>query len=132
MTFWLSLPVHSGSLKRIDYPKRICLAHALSFECFHCSLLKHAHVIYCDFSGCKKDNLQMKNCGVFLIFAQNIDCGYTLELRNLCFRAKIRKNVYPCKPQFYYIKVGCKGVYITRTCYPDVLKELIFMFYLSL
>ena len=19
------------------------------------------------------------------------------------------KNVYPCKPQFYYIKVGCKG-----------------------
>ena len=28
---------------------------------------------------------------------------------NLCFRAKIRKNDYPCKPQFYYIKVGCKG-----------------------
>ena len=22
---------------------------------------------------------------------------------NLCFRAKIRKNVYPCKSQFYYI-----------------------------
>ena len=39
---------------------------------------------------------------------------------NLCFRAKIRKNVYPCKPQFYYIKVGCKGVHITRTCYHDV------------
>ena len=34
---YFSLPVHSGSLKRIDYPKRICLAHALSFECFHCS-----------------------------------------------------------------------------------------------
>ena len=30
---------------------------------------------------------------------------------NLCFRAKKEKNVYPCKPQFYYIKVGCKGVY---------------------
>ena len=28
---------------------------------------------------------------------------------NLCFRAKIRKNEYPGKPQFYYIKVGCKG-----------------------
>ena len=25
------------------------------------------------------------------------------------FKAKIRKNVYPYKPQFYYIKVGCKG-----------------------
>ena len=35
--FWLSLPVHSGSLKRINYLKHICLAHPLSFECFHCS-----------------------------------------------------------------------------------------------
>ena len=35
------------------------------------------------------------------------------------FGAKIRKNVYPCKPQFYHIKAGCKGVYITRTCYHD-------------
>ena len=37
MAFWLSLPVDLGSLKRIDYPKQICLAHPLSFECFHCS-----------------------------------------------------------------------------------------------
>ena len=29
------------------------------------------------------------------------------------------KNVYPCKPQFYYIIVGYKGVNITRTCYHD-------------
>ena len=67
----------------------------------------------------------MKNCDIFLIFAQNIDCGYTLEpvlttTHNLCFRAKIKKNVYPCKPQFYYTEVGCKGVYITRTCFHDV------------
>ena len=34
---YLSLPVYSGSLKRIDYPKQICLAHPLSFECLHCS-----------------------------------------------------------------------------------------------
>ena len=25
----------------------------------------------------------------------------------------------PVKPQFFYIKVGCKGVQITRTCFPD-------------
>ena len=31
------------------------------------------------FHGCKNDNLQMKNCDIFLIFAQNIDRGYTLE-----------------------------------------------------
>ena len=29
---------------------------------------------------------------------------------NLCFRVKVRKNVYPCKPQLYYTKVGCEGV----------------------
>ena len=29
--------------------------------------------------------------------------------------------VYHCKPQFYYIKVGCKGVCVTRTSYPDVI-----------
>ena len=31
------------------------------------------------FTAVKKDNFQMKNCDVFLIFAQNIDSGYTLE-----------------------------------------------------
>ena len=53
------------------------------------------------FHGRKNDNFQMKNCDIFLFFAQNIDCGYTLEpphneavltcTHNLCFRAKIRK-----------------------------------------
>ena len=28
-------------------------------------------------------------------------------------------NVYPCKPQFYYIKVGFKGVLIIQVCFPD-------------
>ena len=40
---------------------------------------------------------------LFHISAQNIDCGYSLEPKN---------NVYPCKSQFYYIKVGFKGVKI--------------------
>ena len=31
------------------------------------------------FHGCKIDNFQMKIFHMFLIFAQNIDCGYTLE-----------------------------------------------------
>ena len=38
---------------------------------------------------------------------------------NLYFEAKIRKNVNPCKPQFNDIKVGCKGVSVTRTCFRD-------------
>ena len=65
------------------------------------------------FHGCKNDYFQMKMFDIFLIFARNIVRGYALVLtstHNLCFRAKIRNNVYPCKPQFSYIKVGCKVV----------------------
>ena len=43
------------------------------------TLCKHAHGITEIFHGCKKVNFQMKNSNIFLIFAQNIDCGYTLE-----------------------------------------------------
>ena len=46
MTFGLSLPVHSGLLKRIDYPKRICLAHARFLNVF--TALKGIH-FYCLF-----------------------------------------------------------------------------------
>ena len=31
------------------------------------------------FKGCKNDNFKMKKEDIFLIFAQSIDCGYTLE-----------------------------------------------------
>ena len=41
---------------------------------------------------------------------------------NLCFGAKIRKiGIPPAYPSFFYIKVGFKGVFIARTCFPDVL-----------
>ena len=39
---------------------------------------------------------------------------------NLCFGAKIRKiGMYLHTPVFLY-KSGVQGVYITRTCFPDV------------
>ena len=88
-------------------------------------LQKHVHVINSQFFTAVKRLFPIKNCDVFLIFAQNIDCRYTLEhvrtavltsTHNLCFRTKIRKK----QQQFFYIKIGCKGVYISRTCYPDV------------
>ena len=62
----------------------------------------------------------------FLIFAQNIDCGYKLarvvltSTLNLCFEAKIRK--YPYITQFFFLYkrgVRFKGVFISRTCFPD-------------
>ena len=44
------------------------------------TLRKHAHMIYSIFFFRSKiDNFQRKNFDIFLIFAQNIDCGYTLE-----------------------------------------------------
>ena len=71
------------------------------------------------FLGCKNVNFQMKNCDIVLIFAQNKEAVLT-STHNLCFGAKIRKNMYTrVNPTFFYIKVGCKGVFITRTCYPD-------------
>ena len=35
------------------------------------------------------------------------------------FWSKNKNKIYPCIPQFCYIKVGFKGVHITRTCFPD-------------
>ena len=35
--------------------------------------------------------------------------------------SKMKKNnVYPCKPQFYFIKVEFKGVNIIEVCFRDV------------
>ena len=70
----------------------------------------------------KNENFQIKILIFFHISAQNIDCGYPLEPPRrggsneypqsmFLSRNKIN-NVYPCKPQFYYIKVGFKGVKI--------------------
>ena len=79
-----------------------------------------------------------KNSDIFHISAQNIDCGYSLEpprwggsneypqyplepphrggsneYPQYMFLSRNKKNnVYSCKPQFYYIKVGFKGVKI--------------------
>ena len=63
-----------------------------------------------------------KNSDIFHISAQNIDCGYLLEPprrggsneypQSMFLSRNKKNNVYPCKPLFYYIKVGFKGVKI--------------------
>ena len=63
-----------------------------------------------------------KNSDIFRISAQNIDCGYSLEPpprggsneypQSMFLCRNKKNNVYPCIPQFYYIKVGFKGVKI--------------------
>ena len=63
-----------------------------------------------------------KNPDIFHISAQSIDCGYSSEpprrggsneySQSMFLSRNKKNNVYPCKPQFYYIKVGFKGVKI--------------------
>ena len=62
------------------------------------------------FKVVKNENFQYKNSDIFLIFAQNLDCGYTLEppLRGGSneypqsrFWSKNKKNMYtPAYPTF--------------------------------
>ena len=66
---------------------------------------------------------------MFHISAQNIDCGYSLEPPRLggsseyplsMFLSRTKKNnVYSCKLQFCYIKVGFNGVKIIQACFHD-------------
>ena len=66
----------------------------------------------------------MKNSDIFHISAQNIDCGYSLEPprrggsneypQSMLLSRNKKNNVYPCKPHFYYIKVGFKGSKLYR------------------
>ena len=64
----------------------------------------------------------MKNSDIFLISAQNTDCGCSLEpprrggsneySQSMFLSRNKKNNVYPCKPQFYNMKVGFMGVKI--------------------
>ena len=64
----------------------------------------------------KQENFKTKKkSDIFHIFIQNVDYGYLLEpprrggsyeYPQSMFLSRNKKNVYPCKPQFYYTKVG--------------------------
>ena len=78
--------------------------------------------IYRKFHLQKTENFQIKNSDNFHISAQNIDCGYSLEPprqsgsneypQTMFLSINKKNNVYPCKPKYYCIKVGFKGVKI--------------------
>ena len=69
------------------------------------------------------------NSDICHISAQNTDCGYSLEPphrggsneypQSMYLIRKKENNVYPCKPQFYYIIIGFKGVKIILLCFRD-------------
>ena len=65
---------------------------------------------------------RQKNPDIFHTSPKNIYCGYSLEpprwggsneyLQSMFLSRNKKNNAYPCKPQFYYIKVGFKEVKI--------------------
>ena len=42
-----------------------------------------------------------------------------MSTHNVCFESKIRKLGIPLQTPFFYIKVGFKGVSMSRTCFAD-------------
>ena len=125
--FWVTDSAVDGPLvihrRRLSYVIRVATWMSSSqITPGYSALRKHAYSnIYRKFH-LQSENFQIKNSDIFYISVQNIDCGYSLEpprrggsneypLPMFSSRNK-KNNVYPCKPQFYYIKVEFKGVKI--------------------
>ena len=85
-------------------------------------LRKHAYSNILKILQPKKGNFwfKKKKSDIFHISAQNKDRKYPLESPGrggsngypgsmFVFLQNKKNNVYPCKPQFYYIKVGFQG-----------------------
>ena len=93
------------------------------------ALRKHAYSNILKISPPKTENFQIKNSDIFHISAQNKDYGYSLEpprrggsneYPQSMFLSIDKKIMYtPCKPLFYYIKVGFKGVKIIQAYFRD-------------
>ena len=66
-----------------------------------------------------------KNCNIFSYFRSKHILWVYVRAEAVLTRTPAQsvleqKYVYPCKPQFCYIKVGYKRVFITQTCFPGV------------
>ena len=119
-----SLSMHSAALY-LHYNLSFILIK-IPFELFHrfrlTTLRKQAYSNTLKILPPNMTNFQIKYSDIFHISAQNIDCGYSLEPprrggsneypQAMLLSRNNKNNVYPCKPQFYYIKVGFKGVKI--------------------
>ena len=92
------------------------------------TLRKHAYSNILKISPPKTESFQIKIL-IFFIFLHKTDCEYSLELphrgssneypQSMFLSRNKKNNVYPCKPQFYYIKVGFQGVKIIQVHFRD-------------
>ena len=105
------------------------------------TLRKHAYSNKLNILTAKKWKFSDKYSNISHTSDQNIDCGYWLEpprrggsneYPQSMFLGRNEKNkVYPCKPQFYYIKVGFRGGqnYIGMFSWWVILPAVIFFFF---
>ena len=122
LVFWLNFPFRlSPRCILTDYVTeqqmfwRECSSDPLLFVYTHYK--KKAYSNKEKISPPKTENFQIKN-SIFHISAQSIDCGYSIEPprrgganeypQSMFLSKNKNNNVDPCKPQFYYIKVGFK------------------------
>ena len=92
-------------IRLVDMQLRALRGHSLSTLHYGNMSMQYTAI----FHSCKNVNYQVKNCDFFLIFAQNIDCGYTLEPPQ--YKKKISQNLH-----FYCHE---KSLYIAWTCFRD-------------
>ena len=72
---------------------------------------KHAYSNILQILPPKNENFQIKHSDIFHISAQKHRLRVPVRTASIYFFSRNKKNnVYPSKPQFYYIKVGFKGV----------------------
>ena len=99
----------------------LCL-HAVWSESLSAPIMKAFLFKWIENFNTKNWKFSDQNSNIFLISTQNMDCGYLLELphrgssneypQSMFLSRNKKNNMYPCEPQFYYTKVGFKGVKI--------------------
>ena len=113
---------------RLTDIKRLSVLHYSTvyiFSVFHTFHYENMSIqIYWKFYHQKMKISVKKSLIFFHISAQNLDCGYSLEPpqwggsneypQSKFLNRNMKNNVYHCKPQFYYIKVGFKGSKLYR------------------
>ena len=107
--------------EKFQWAEKQLEGHKSCLPCMKC-ITKTRLFKYIENVSTKKRKLPDEKFWYFHISIQNIDCGYLLELSQWgssnkypqsMFLGRNKKiSVYPCKPQFYCIKVGFKRVKI--------------------
>ena len=117
----------NGKKSRI-YPLGVCLVPILNDFFLTIIITKTPYSNVLKILQPKNENFQIKISDIFSYFCSKHrlwalvrTCGHSLEpprrggsneYPQFVLSRNKKNNVYPCKPQFYYIKMGFKGVKI--------------------